>query len=323
MKKKLTAAFTTALLAAALTACGSTAPKTPEKLQIVTTIFPEYDWVQNILGDEAENVDLTLLLNNGTDMHSFQPSAEDILKISQADLFVYVGGESDSWAEDAVKEALNKEMKVVNLMDVLQDRIKEEEIVEGMQEEHEHEEAGEVEYDEHVWLSLKNASAACDALAEALADLDAAHADTYRENAASYEAQLADLDAQYGNAIANANKDSLLFADRFPFRYLVDDYGIDYYAAFSGCSAETEASFDTITSLADILNEKNLDCVLTIEKSDDSLAKTIIESAHRSDCRIMELNSMQSITKDEVQQGTSYLSVMQENLAVLKTALDG
>ena len=157
--------------------------------QIVTTIFPEYDWVMNLLGDNPASMEVTFLLSSGVDMHSFQPSAEDILKISTCDLFVYVGGLSDAWVEDALQGAANEDMIVVNLLDVLKDTVKEEELVEGMQEEHDHadeekdrEEEETVEYDEHVWLSLRNASVICERISEALASLDPDNRDYYEQN---------------------------------------------------------------------------------------------------------------------------------------------
>ena len=298
-----------------------------QKLQIVATIFPEYDWVKEILGDQAENVDLTLLLGNGTDMHSFQPTMEDILKVSTCDLFIYVGGESDSWVADALKGAGNPDRKAINLMDVLGDQVKEEELVEGMQDEddHTHEEGhthdDDLEYDEHVWLSLKNASLFCDTIASSLADADPEHSRLYQQNAEAYEEKLAALDQEYQTSVEKSQSKTLLFADRFPFRYLIDDYNLTYYAAFAGCSAETDASFETITFLAGKLDELNLPAVLTIENSDQKVAKAVIENTNTKDQKILTLNSMQSVTTKDVEEGTTYLSIMENNLQILKEAL--
>ena len=228
---------------------------TTDELRIVTTIFPEYDWVKEILGDKADHADITMLLDNGVDLHSYQPTADDIVKISDCDLFLYVGGESEGWVEDALKNSANKDRKVINLLDVLGDSVKSEEVVEGMQEEeHEHEEGeehedGEVheheeEADEHVWLSLKNAEVLVGAISNALQELDVENKDIYAANADAYMKKLAALDAEYQTAVDNATCKTVLFGDRFPFRYLVDDYGLSYYAAFAGCSAETEASLE-------------------------------------------------------------------------------
>lgn len=299
-------------------------------IKIVTTIFPEYDWVNVILGENAANAEVTMLLDNGVDLHSYQPTAEDIMKIATCDLFIYVGGESDEWVEDALAEATNKEMQVINLLEVLGENVKEEEVVEGMEAEEEHEEADseeeheeeEVEYDEHVWLSLKNAEILCAAIEESLAAIDPANSDAYKANLDSYVAELDALDQQYQEAVGAANVSTLLFGDRFPFRYLVDDYGLSYYAAFVGCSAETEASFETITFLAQKVDELSLGTVLTIESSDQKIAQTIVENTQSKDQQILTLDSMQSTTSKDVEAGTTYLSVMENNLSVLKAALE-
>ncbi len=270
-----------------------------------------------------------MLLDNGVDLHSYQPTAQDILKISTCDLFIYVGGESDGWVSDALQEAANKDMKVIDLLDVLDDAIKEEEIVEGMEagEEHgdgedeEHEEEEGPEYDEHVWLSLRNAKVLCEAITNALTEIDPDHAADYRSNLTSYGEKLDALDAAYQSAVDSASRKTLLFGDRFPFRYLVDDYGLSYYAAFAGCSAETEASFRTITFLADKADEFGLTSVLTIESSDQKIAQTIIQNTKEKNQNILTLNSMQSVTSNDVAAGSGYLSIMESNLDVLKEAL--
>ena len=271
-----------------------------------------------------------MLLDNGVDLHSYQPTAQDILKISTCDLFIYVGGESDGWVSDALQEAANKDMKVIDLLDVLDDAVKEEEIVEGMEageehgdgedEEHEEEEEGP-EYDEHVWLSLRNAKVLCEAITSALTEIDPDHAADYRSNLTSYSEKLDALDAAFQSAVDSASRKTLLFGDRFPFRYLVDDYGLSYYAAFAGCSAETEASFRTITFLADKVDEFNLTSVLTIESSDQKIAQTIIQNTKEKNQNILTLNSMQSVTSNDVAAGTGYLSIMESNLDVLIEAL--
>ena len=314
-------------LAGVRTAEAGTTEDSGKKLKIVTTIFPEYDWTRAILGAQMDDVDLTMLLDNGTDLHSFQPAVKDIMKVSGCDLLIYVGGESDQWIEDALESAQNKNMKTINLMEVLGDSIKEEETVEGMQgseheHEHDHEDEDEKEYDEHVWTSLRNASVICDAIAETLEEMDPENKDVYASNAAAYQEKLSNLDTEYQNTVDSAKQNTLLFADRFAFRYLVDDYGLNYYAAFSGCSAESEASFKTVTFLAEKLDELGLKTVLTIEKSDDRIAQTVIENTETKDQKILELNSMQSITSDEIADGVTYLSVMEDNLDVLKEALN-
>ena len=316
-----------------------------KSLKIVTTIFPEYDWVKTVLGDKASNDELTLLLDNGVDLHSYQPTAEDIVKIQECDMFVYVGGESDEWVTDVLASVDNPDMSVINLLDVLGDSVKAEEIVEGMEHEHEHEEAEEddhehedadedehdhkegeeheheEEMDEHVWLSLRNAEVLCDSIADELGKIDPANADTYKKNAQAYKDELAALDKEYEAAVAAADKKTLLFGDRFPFRYLVDDYGLDYYAAFTGCSAESEASFETIIFLAEKVNELKLGAIMTIEGPDHDIAETVKNATESKDQKILSLNSMQSTTSHDIKAGVTYLSIMEKNLEVLKEAL--
>ncbi|MCR5122309.1 MAG: zinc ABC transporter substrate-binding protein [Ruminococcus sp.] len=481
-----------------------------KKLSVVCTIFPEYDWVREIVGDNA-NVELTYLLDNGVDLHSYQPTAADIAKISSCDLFVCVGGESDEWVEGALAEAANKDMRVVNLMEVMGDKAKVEELKEGMQghdhdhehehaeieesdikdrelsdfagswqslyplleageleeyvkdhaeehgepedevreelakkwgcdltavsvdgskieftfadgsnksgeykytgftpvladdgdihavryqyeavsgdspkyvvfndhghepakarhfhiyygdgadiesalagftynpffipaglsgeealdvlsghdhgksEEHEHEhEEGEAEYDEHVWLSLKNAEVLCAQIESDLASLDPAGADGYKANLDAYVSKLDSLDSDFKTLIESAGDTTLIFGDRFPFRYLVDDYGIDYYAAFVGCSAETEASFETIAFLAGKADELGSDTIYTIENSDGRIAQSIIGATKAKDMNIAVLNSVQSVSKEQIAAGTTYLSLMQQNYDTMKADL--
>lgn len=292
-----------------------------DKMKIVATIFPEYDWTKQILGDLAENADVTLLLDSGVDLHSYQPTAADMIKISDCDLFIYVGGESDRWVADALQEAVNKDMVVLNLLDVLGDRVEEEKIVEGMEADEEKGEEDGPEYDEHVWLSLKNAETLCGAISAALQQIDPANKDTYAANAAAYTQKLAALDTEYQAAVDTATRKTILFGDRFPFRYLADDYGLSYYAAFVGCSAETEASFETVSFLARKVDELNLPCVLTIEGAQHKIAETIVQNTAEKNQRVLVMDSMQATTAQDATNGTTYLSVMEQNLSVLNEAL--
>ena len=499
MKKRISIILAVVMALLCLAACGQNKSKYSsknDKIKVVTTIFPEYDWVREIAGENS-NVDITMLLDNGVDLHSYQPTAEDIMKISSCDMFIYVGGESDEWGEDALKESVNKNMKVINLLDVLKDTVKTEEAMPGMQSEeghnhgyshfddsdvqdrsltdwsgewqsvypyiengdldevmerkaesgdktaeeykkyyetgyktdvekmsingeegtmeftkngvtskakyeykgykiydyssgnrgvcyffesvdnasdapkyvqfsdhgispskaeHYHIYAGndsfdalseemdnwptyypagmtsneikedmleheEKEYDEHVWLSLRNAEKLCDAIADSLCDIDSENKNVYSTNAAVYKNKLKELDDQYRNVVKNSTNKTLLFGDRFPFRYMVDDYGLKYYAAFAGCSAESEASFETISFLAKKVDELGLKNVMTIEKSDKKIANTIISNTKNKNQKIFELNSLQSTTSKDVKNGVTYLSVMKSNLNVLKEAL--
>lgn len=532
MKKLISTLLAPVMLASLLAGCGSTAKPAEEantetkteavsgngssaaaeekadgkKLNIVTTIFPEYDWVKEILGENLKNVDLTMLLDNGVDLHSYQPTADDIVKISTSDLFIYVGGESDTWVEDALKESVNKDMKVINLLETLGDSVKEEEVVEGMEAEHDHHhdhskevstfednevqdrsisdwegewksaypyaldgsldeafeakaasgkmtaeeykayyqkgyetdianmeikgntisysydngetvsaeykyvgyfiqnwsggtkaamyrfesmnpeskapkyieindhmigpekaehfhfrmsdesfeaiedpenrwptffpmdftgeeicedlkghdhkhEEEEAEYDEHVWLSLKNAEQLVSAISESLCEIDAENAESYKANTEAYLTKLDELDKKYQETVDKAGNKTVLFGDRFPFRYLVDDYGLSYYAAFVGCSAETEASFETISFLAQKMDELKLPAVLTIEGDNHKIAETINGNTKAQSAEILTMDSMQATTSKDVENGANYLDIMTKNLDVLKTAL--
>ena len=497
--KKIIAILMACLFALSFTTAFAESEKT---LSIVCTTFPQYDWVRQILGDRVNDVDLTLLLDNGVDLHSYQPTADDIVKIAQSDLFIYVGGESDGWVDDTLASAQNPNLKAINMLDALGDAVKTEEMVEGMQEtEHNHshekkevtedrtlsdyegewqslypfmddkfkketvsymaeaegfddeEEAwnffyegnktdvryvnikgneiefvntdgskttGTYEYDgfysdcwgetsiryqfknvdqnsdapafvqfddhlnyptktehfhlycgddakamleikynwptyypasieseddmiheflkhyvsdedeheegeekdEHVWLSLRNAETLTQIISDTLGELDPDNASVYQENAKSYIAQLFELDDQYKDAVANGQRKTILFADRFPFRYLADDYGLTYYAAFVGCSAETEASFETIAFLAKKVDELKLPVVLTIEGDNHSIAETVVSSTQEKSQQILVMNSLQSVTEKDIADGESYLGIMAENLEVLKEALN-
>lgn len=309
------------LLLSGLSACDTAAPAASGKLKIVTTVFPLYDWVSVIVGTDVD-ADVTLLLDDGVDLHSYQPTADDIVKIATCDLFVYVGGESDAWVADALKEATNKDRIVLNLLDVLGDAVREEEIKEGMEaEEEEGEEEEEPEYDEHVWLSLRHAQTLCTAIAEKLGALDPDHAAAFAANAKAYNGELHQLDEAYAAAVAAAPVKTLVFADRFPFRYLVEDYGLDYYAAFVGCSAESEASFETVVFLAHKIDALGLGSILQIESADGKLADTVRENTKDKNQTVRTLDSLQSVTREKMTLGATYYSIMQTNLTVLQKAL--
>ena len=324
------------------------------KISIVCTTFPQYDWVKNILGEEAERFNVTLLLDNGVDMHSYQPAVKDIATAGSSNLFIYVGGESDTWVEDALKEAKNKDLKAINLMETLGNSVKEEEVVEGMQEEreslgHSHEKSSkekqeqtqkeshensqeingqkeaadeEPEYDEHIWLSIRNAEIMVKNIDKAIEQLDSDNAKVYQTNAENYIKKLDTLDKQYANTIQNAKYKAILFGDRFPFRYMADDYDLKYYAAFAGCSAETMAGFETVTFLAKKADELRLPVILTIENSDGRIAEAVKSNTTKKNQKILAMNSLQSVTKEQIADGITYLQVMQENLSVLSEALN-
>lgn len=481
----------------ALVFAGTGLAESDRPLQVVCTTFPQYDWARAILGEKDSGVKLTLLLDSGVDLHSYQPTAADIARISTCDLFIYVGGESDEWVEDVLAAAQTPSLHALSLLSCVEAR--EEETVEGMQEsDHHHDTAftlediqnrtledfggkwvslwpmlkagqldaflrhkagesddpavtvdsvrekyiavwacdavaitvegdtisfddgdgqplrvseyacagysanvrddgeitvryqfeavsgdgpryvqfndhghesgpaehfhiyfgddgfdaladssthpffmpaslapdqvleslmehgshAEAEYDEHVWLSLRNAQAIVRVICEDLCSLNPRFAEVYTQNTEDYLAQLERLDAQYQSVADHAARRTLLFADRFPFRYLTEDYGLEYYAAFSGCSAEMEASFQTIAFLAQKVDELDLPVVLVLEGGDHSIAQTVAASAGKTDLPIATLNSLQSVTANDVQAGITYLDVMRANLDVLRQALE-
>ena len=352
MKKLSFCSLACAIFVAALfslVACNSVSENKKQEsheFSIITTIYPEYAWAKEILGTRTDSVNLTLLIKNGIDLHSYKPTAHDVAKIASADMVIYVGGESDEWIKDALTASPKKGCVEINLMEALGDRVKAEEIVEGMQaedehhhehaEEHEHEHHDEhaeahehhhhdedVENDEHVWLSLKNAEILVKKIAEELSKIDAAHASAYKQNAEAYIAQIQSLDAEYRTAVESAARKTVLFGDRFPFRYLVDDYDIKYYAAFVGCSAESEASFETIAFLAGKMDSESLPSIFIIENGNEKIAKAVLAASKKSqNAQILTINSMQSITEEQINNGINYLSLMRANLENLKKALN-
>ncbi|MBO4893407.1 MAG: zinc ABC transporter substrate-binding protein [Clostridia bacterium] len=322
MKKIISIILCVIAVISLFSSCSSPDAADDGKLKIVATVFPQYDWVKNILGDRSANADLTLLLDSGVDLHSFQPTADDLVKISSCDMFIYVGGESDEWVDDALAQAVNKDMTVINLLEVLGESAKDEEIKEGMQAEEEEEEGGEeAEKDEHVWLSLKNAAVLCGYIAGKLGGKDPEGRAVYSANADAYIEKLNALDSLYKSAVDGAANKTLLFCDRFPFRYLADDYGLDYYAAFAGCSAESEASFETITFLAGKLKTLGLKNVVVLEGGSGKIASTVISTSGLDGIGTVTLNSMQSVTAQDIENGADYIDIMTQNLEGLKTAL--
>ncbi len=349
MKKFSFCSLVCAIFVAALFslfACGD-APKSKiakeSKLSIVATIYPEYAWAKEILGSRFNSVKLELLMKNGVDLHSYKPTAQDIAKIASADMVIYVGGESDEWIEKALEATPKKGRSEINLMKVLGDRVKAEEVIEGMDgfetkderretrdehhaeehEHHHHDHDEEVENDEHVWLSLKNAEIIVQKIAAEIAKLDSAHASVYTQNVNAYVAKIQSLDNDYRTTVENAARKTVLFGDRFPFRYLVDDYGLKYYAAFVGCSAESEASFETIAFLANKMDSESLPSIFIIENGNEKIAKAVLAASKNSkNAQILILNSMQSVTEKQIDEGADYLSIMKSNLENLKKALN-
>jgi zinc transport system substrate-binding protein len=315
---------------------GSVRLATPEPLvagvplNIVVTIFPIYDWVMQILGDIAEYKDVTLLINNRIDLHSFQPSVSDIATIATYDVFIHIGGDSDSWVDAVLAQAVNPDMVIINLMSYLceEDLLCVESIEHdtlgsscGSHGHHSHH-YDDDDIDEHIWLSLRNAYTFVEAIAETLIQLDPELEEIYRSNLGEYLVELAELDKMFMQVVELAELNTMLFASRFPFRYMLSDYGIHYHAAFSGCSAESEASFSTIIYLTNKLDEMDLPFVAVTECSDKSIAETIISNSSSGHQEIVVFNSMQTANASDRASGISYLSIMADNLYALTIALD-
>lgn len=332
----LRVALAAALLGGALSAPAAETPAASRPLRVVATIFPAWDWAREILGDEARNAELTLLLDEGVDLHRYQPTAADLRTVAACDLFIHVGGESDAWVAPALAAAPNPDRRVLNLLEALGGDVKNEELLEGMEPEHHHhgadgdeedededeEDEEEEEPDEHVWLSVRLASRLAGATAEALSALDPARAATFRANADAYRARLAALDGEYRATVAAALRRALVVADRFPLRYLADDYGLTCFAAFSGCSAETEASFKTVRFLASKADELGVRAIVALEGDNLRIAETVRAATRSRDQRIVVFDSLQSVTGGRAAAGETYLAAMRRNLAALAAALE-
>ena len=312
MKKLLSIILCLIMCTVVMCSCGGNETN-HDGLKIICTAFPQYDYVKNILGTSDG---LTLLLDDGADLHSYEPTATDIIEISSADLFIYIGGVSDSWVEGALKSANSENLKSVALMDMVETY--DVDYVAGMEKENHHHE-GEHEKDEHIWLSLQNSAVITRTLCDIICEIDSANAQKYKSNAENYINSLNALDSEYKSVIESAKRKTLLFADRFPFRYLIEDYSIEYHAAFSGCSSESEASFQTMAFLIDKTKELSLPAVIITESSDGSIAEMICKE---TGTKTLILDSCQSVSSADIENGANYLDIMRHNLEILREALN-
>lgn len=303
------------------TASCTTTEKQSETMKIVAAAFPEYDWTKQIIGDQKtiKPVELSLLADNGVDIHSFQPSAADVAKIIDCDIFIYNGGEADKWVSEVLKNAANKDILVIKLIDAVDLLYNED------HEEHDHGDDDHSEHDhmidEHIWLSLNNAVKLCDYITDKISSVIVENAEIYRENNKVYTDKIKTLDAQFKEKIDNNKTNTVVFADRFPFRYLFADYNIKYYSAFDGCSAEVGANFDTPIFLAKKVDEFDLQKIVVLEGSKDSIASVVIDNTNGKNQTVLALNSLQSITKEQLKDGKHYFDVMKKNLELLGQAL--
>ena len=312
--------------------------KSGEEVDVLSTNFIGYDLARAVVGDAG--VEVSMLLKPGAEMHDFEPTPEDIIKIREADLFIYVGGESDEWVEELLSDNEISKDKVLRLMDLVE--VKKEELVEGMEEDYEDEEGhehadeehedgghedeeehehtdGEVEYDEHVWTSPVNAMKMVDGVREKLATIYPEKRETLERNAEEYNARLMDIDRKIREVVAEGARKELIFGDRFPFRYFVDEYGLDYYAAFPGCSEQTEASSQTIAFLINKAKTEGVKVILKIELTSDKLAQTIADEVG---AKVMTLNAAHNISQEDFECGVTYAEIMEGNIEVLREALE-
>ncbi|MCL2043728.1 MAG: metal ABC transporter substrate-binding protein [Treponema sp.] len=288
-----------------------------DRIHVTTTIFAPYDFVRNIAGDR---VNLTMLLPPGSESHSFEPSPRDIITIQNTDVFIYIGGESDEWVARILESMDTDTMKILTLMDMVE-RL-EEEIVEGM-EDHDHDDHDddhdhEIVFDEHVWTSPRNAMAIIQAITEILCEADSVNADFYRNNAAAYIEALQELDAAFEAVIAGAQRRTVVFGDRFPFRYFAHAYGLEYFAAFPGCSTQTEPSVATVAFLINKIREEQIPVIFHIELSNERMADTI---SGETGAQKLLLHSAHNITRRDFDAGLGFLEIMHRNVDNLREAL--
>lgn len=330
MKKRRVRDFLVAgslILGMMLTGCGMSGQQTEQnggkeqnkvenkKISVVATIFPQYDFVRQIAG---ENVELKMLLKPGEETHSYEPTPQDIIAIQNSDLFIYVGGENDAWVEDILESMPDNGRKTLKLVDCV-DTV-EEEHVEGMKEEHGQEETHSVhEIDEHVWTSPLNAVKIVEQIKEELCEIDSENASDYEENAEAYVAQLKELDQEFQDVVDHSKRKLMVFGDRFPFRYFAEAYGLDYYAAFSGCASDTEPSAATMAFLINKVQDENIKTVLKMELSNENIAKAIAEATNAD---VKEFYSCHNLTAEQFADGETYLSLMEKNVETLREVLN-
>ena len=301
------------LVSITLVGCGKNKENT--KYNIVATNFPCYDFARAVIND-VDDISVEMLLKPGSETHDFEPTPRDIIDIKNSDIFIYVGGESDTWIDDILDDLDKDKTKVIRLMDYV--TLYEEETTEGMEEEHEEEEE-ETEYDEHVWTSPKNAIKIIDEIKNEVIKLDPTNTEKYNENSSNYINEIRNIDNDIKEIVSTSKRKELVFGDRFPLRYFVEEYDLLYHAAFPGCAHETEASAKTVTYLIDYVKDNNIPVVFHIELSNDKLSETI---AKESGAKVLEFNSAHNISKKDFDDGITYVDIYKENVKVLKEALN-
>ena len=332
MKRILVLLFTILVLFVSCNTKSNNAEKSDDKIKkIVVTIFPIYDFTKNIIGD---NLDLQMIIKPGIEIHSFNATPANIIDIQNADVFIYIGGESEAWAEKIVQSMDTNGKKIVKLIDYV--KALDEEIIEGMEHDEDHNHEDELNhqehdndinaahthegiYDEHIWTSPKNAQLMVNAICENISEIDSGNADFYKENASKYNKELEVLDNEIREAVNSSKRKNIVFGDRFPFRYLANEYGLEYRAPFTGCSSQVDASPKTIAYLINYIKDNNIPYLYYIELSNEKIANTLIEQTGVSK---LKLHSGQNVSKEEFNSGISYLSIMKDNLENLKKGLN-
>lgn len=316
MKKKVFIILFISIFTFLLVGCGK--KEETKKYSIVVTNFPCYDFARAIVKD-SEEIDIKMLLKPGSEIHDFDPTPQDIINIENSDLFIYVGGESDTWVDSIIDDIDKDKTKIIKLMDFVPLLV--EEAKEGMEEENheeEHNDEHEEEYDEHVWTSPKNAIKIIEGLSKVISQIDEENSELYLNNAKNYIEELKKIDAEIREIVNNSSKKLLIFGDRFPFRYFTNEYGLDYYAAFNGCSESSEASAKTIAFLVDKIKSNNINYILKIELSSEKIALALKNETNKE---IRTFNSAHNITQKDFDKGVTYVDIMKDNIVVLREVL--
>lgn len=311
---RITALLTAAATALCLCSCASQNEadnKDSQKLKIISTVFPPYDLARQIAGD---NADISILLPPGSESHTYEPTAKEIIEIQNCDIFLYIGGENEQWAEKIISSNKSDSVKTVKLIDCVKT------LEEAELHEEEHEEEHSHETDEHIWTSPKNEQLMLTAVYDAICEADPENKAVYTKNKDSYNRQLSELDKAYKEAVGNAKNKTIIMADKFPFRYLAEEYGLDFYAAFSSCSDESEPSAAAMTSLISKIKELKIPVVYYLEFSSTKVADTLCSETGASS---LMLHSCHNVSKEDLDKGVTYVELMKQNLENLKTALNG
>lgn len=316
MKKVFKIMFVAIMVFCIVSLTGCSKNKTQAKLTIISTSFPGYDFARAITKD-SKDVEVKMLLKPGAEMHTFEPTPQDIKNIKNSDIFIYVGGDSDEWIEDVLDDIDTDKTKVIKLMDLV-DTV-EEEHVEGMEEHEEDEEEEEVEYDEHVWTSPINAITITNKIKDEIVKIDKDNKELYEKNASNYINELTNIDTEIKDIVKNSKRQEIIFGDRFPLRYFVEEYGLSYYAAFPGCSEQTEASAKTISFLIDKVKSDEVPVVFHIELSNGKIADTI---SKETGAKVLEFKTAHNISQKDFDAGVTYVDIMKDNIKVLKEALN-